>query len=72
MKRLDFAVFTMIEELQTGTFTTGGDTVFSLRNGGVGLGKISSKVPRSLLAEIERIHRQIVAGEIASIPTAVR
>ena len=71
MKRLDFAVFTMIEELQTGTFTTGGTTVLSLRDGGVGLGKISPRVPRSILADVERIRRRIVAGEI-EVPATLR
>ena len=34
------------------------------RNGGVGLGKISPKVPRSYLRRVERIRKEIVAGQI--------
>jgi hypothetical protein len=47
-----------------GTFTTGGDTVYNLRNGGVGLGKISPSVPPALLRRLAEVRRQIVAGEI--------
>ena len=72
VKRLDVAAYDTIRQLVRGTFTTGGDTVLDLRDGGVGLGKISSKVPPALVAEVERIRRQIIAGKIANIPTAVR
>jgi hypothetical protein len=44
--------------------------VFSLRNGGVGLGSFSPEVPHSVVAEIERVTDEIVAGTI-SIPTTV-
>ena len=71
VKRLDVAAYNTILELVRGTFTTGGDTVLDLRDGGVGLGKISPRVPRSILAEIERIRRQIVAGEI-DVPAKVK
>ena len=65
VKRLDVAVFDTIEELVRGTFKTGRTSRFSLRNGGVGLGAISPEVPGSLVAEIERVRAEIVAGTIA-------
>jgi basic membrane protein A len=65
LKRLDVAVFDTIEELVRGTLTTGGTSRFSLRNGGVGLGAISPEVPGSLVAEIEKVSAEIVAGTIA-------
>ena len=64
VKMLDVAVFDTIEELVRGTLETGGTSRFSLRNGGVGLGTISSAVPRSLEAEIEDVRAEIVAGKI--------
>jgi basic membrane protein A len=64
VKRLDVAVFDTIEELVGGTLETGRTSRFSLRNGGVGLGAISSAVPRSLRAEIEDVRADIVAGRI--------
>jgi basic membrane protein A len=65
VKRLDVAVFDTIEELVLGTLETGRTSSFSLRNGGVGLGAISREVPSSLVAEIEKIRAEMVAGTIA-------
>jgi basic membrane protein A len=64
VKRLDVATFATIEELARQTLETGGISRFSLRNGGVGLGRISPRVPRSLKAEIEDVRAEIVAGKI--------
>jgi basic membrane protein A len=71
VKRLDIAVFGTIEELVHGTFKTGGTSLYSLRNSGVGLGAISPEVPRSFVAEIESARTEILDGTIA-IPTSVR
>lgn len=71
LKRMDVAVYETIRALENGTFRTGRSTVFDLENGGVGLGKVSPKVPRALLAQVERVRRQIVAGKIRGIPTTV-
>ena len=64
VKRMDVAVFDTIEELARGTLETGGTSRFSLRNRSVGLGAISTAVPRSLEAEIEDVTAGIVAGKI--------
>jgi basic membrane protein A len=71
LKRLDVGVFATVSALQRGTFRTGGDAVFDLRSGGVGLGKISRKVPRSFVREVERIRAQIIAGKIV-VPARLR
>jgi basic membrane protein A len=65
VKRLDVAVFSAIQELERGTLATGGNSVFSLRTGGVELGKISPAVPASIVSELEAVRQRIVAGEIA-------
>jgi basic membrane protein A and related proteins len=70
LKRMDLAVFDTIERFVGGTLKTGGTSVFSLRNGGVGLGSFSPEVPPSVVAEIERVTDEIVAGTI-SIPTSI-
>ena len=70
VKRLDVAVYDLVRSLVRGTLTTGGNFVFDLRNGGVGLARISPKVPSSFLAQVERIRRQIVAGKI-SVPSTL-
>jgi basic membrane protein A len=64
VRRTDVAVFDTIEELARGTLETGRTSRFSLRNRGVGLGPISTAVPRSLVAEIEDVRAEIVAGKI--------
>src|SRR5207244_10540233 len=48
LKKVDVAVYTTIQQVVKGTFKGGADTTFSVRSGGVGIGKISSKVPKSI------------------------
>jgi basic membrane protein A and related proteins len=62
-KKVDHAVFLAIKSVRDGTFK-GGDAVYSLAQGGVGLGKISPKVPENEVAAVDRIKQQIVAGRI--------
>ena len=50
----------------------GADSVFSLKNDGVGLGKISPKVPKADVQKVREIEKQIKAGKIADIPTQVQ
>jgi basic membrane protein A len=72
VKRLDVAVFETIVALKRGTFSTGGTTVFDLRDRGVGLGKVSPRVQHALVRKVERIRRLIVTGKIRNIPVTVR
>jgi basic membrane protein A len=71
IKRLDVAVFSTINARRQGTFKTGGNAVFDLHNGGVGLGRISPKVPRSFVRQANRIRKQIIAGKIR-VPSTLR
>ena len=64
LMRFDVAVFQTIEALTRGALETGRTSRFSLRNGGVDLGTISTAVPRSFKAEIEDVRAKIVAGKI--------
>jgi basic membrane protein A and related proteins len=68
VSRVDVGVFAAIRRLVRGSFTTGGDTVFDLGNGGVGLGKVSPEVPASVRRQVDRVRRQIIAGKIR-VPT---
>jgi basic membrane protein A len=72
VKRLDVAVFKTVAALTRGTFRTGGTTVLGLRDRGVGLGKISPRVPRPIVRKVEQVRRQIIAGKIGRIPTTLR
>jgi basic membrane protein A len=42
----------------------GRDTILTMRDGAAGLGKISPRVPRPLLAQVEKLRRQILAGRL--------
>ena len=64
LKNYDLDAYKTIEALVRGRLKTGGNEVWSLRNRGVGLGKISPKVPRAFVRQVERVRRQIVAGKI--------
>jgi len=70
-KGVDAAVFLTIQRLLDGSFEGGGNSTFGLKEEGVGLGRVSAKVPEADVDEVERIEQQIAEGEIAGIPTEV-
>ena len=71
MKRVDNSVYDTVKQVLNGDFKGGSDERFSLSNDGVGLGKISSKVPQSIVAKVDAVRGQIVAGTVGNIPTTV-
>src|SRR6478672_3447335 len=70
VKRVDTAVFDAIKLVVDGKFK-GGNIVFGLKDNGVGLGKISPKVPKSEVAKVMKVRADIIAGKIKNIPTEV-
>ena len=64
VKRIDVAVFATIERLARGALETGGTSRFPLQEGGVGLGTISDQVPPSMVAQLEELKADIVAGKL--------
>jgi basic membrane protein A and related proteins len=70
VKRVDTAVFDAIKLAVDGKFK-GGNLVFGLKDNGVGVGKISPKVPRSEVAQVNKIRSEIISGKISNIPTEV-
>src|SRR4029079_7794425 len=62
-KKVDRAVFLAIKSVADGGFHSG-NAVYGLEDGGVVLGKISPRVPKSEAAALNRIQAQIVAGKI--------
>jgi len=72
MKRVDNSVYDTISQVLDGSFKGGTNSRFSLENDGVGLGKISPKVPQALVQKVESVRRQIVSGAISGIPTTVK
>lgn len=71
VKRVDTAVFDAIKLVVDGKFR-GGDLTFGLKDNGVGLGKISPKVPRSEVAKVMQVRADIISGKLRNIPTVVK
>jgi basic membrane protein A len=71
LKGVDSAVFLTVKSVQDGTWKGGGNATFGLKEDGVGIGKVSPKVPKADVDAVEQIKQQIASGEITGIPTAV-
>jgi basic membrane protein A and related proteins len=71
VKRVDTAVFLAIKSVDDGTFK-GGNVVYGLKDNGVGLGKISPKVPKDDVTKVQQIRADIISGKIKNIPTVVK
>lgn len=71
MKRVDTSVFASIKTVLAGRFHGGGNAVFQLSNEGVGLGKISPKVPKADVAKVHAVAKAIATGKLGPIPTTV-
>jgi basic membrane protein A len=63
-KKVNQAVFSSVAMVKAGTFKGGTDTLFNVKNGGVGFGKISPKAPATLKAKLTAVAKQIAAGKI--------
>jgi len=64
VKRVDRGVYLAIKGAESGQFAGGKNLVFNLKNNGVALGKVNSKVPASFLKTISKLRAQIIAGKI--------
>ncbi|HEY5057407.1 MAG TPA: BMP family ABC transporter substrate-binding protein [Gaiellaceae bacterium] len=70
LKRVDTDVYTTIQQLRNGIWKGGRTFTFDVANGGIDIGKVSPKVPKSIVAKVEAVKAQIKAGKI-KIPTTV-
>ena len=70
LKRVNVAVFNVIESVANGEFEGGGVTIFGLAEDGVGLGEVSGNAPEEAVAQTEEQVDKIIAGEI-EIPETV-
>ena len=59
-------MFETIKSVNDGTFKGGTDSLFNVKNGGVGFGKVSIKAPKraALIAKLTAVSKQIAAGKI--------
>ncbi|HET7572210.1 MAG TPA: BMP family ABC transporter substrate-binding protein [Gaiellaceae bacterium] len=70
VKRVDTDVFTTIQQLVNGSLKTGRTFEFTVANGGIDIGKISSKVPQADVQKVQDVKQQIADGQI-DIPNTV-
>ena len=65
------SIFQTIETVENGTFRGGEDTLFDVKSGGVGLGKINPRIPNDIVAKVNQVQEDLAAGRIRNIPTAL-
>src|SRR5438105_5826400 len=70
-KHVDQAVFLTIKDVIAGKFHGGRNSIFGLKDNGVGLGKISPKVPHADVTAVDKIRNEIASGKLSGIPTRV-
>jgi basic membrane protein A and related proteins len=70
MKKVDVAVETAIKSAQDGSIKGGTNTIFELKNDGVGIGKTNS-VGAKYEAQVQEVADKIKSGEITDIPDTV-
>ncbi|HEU4942227.1 MAG TPA: BMP family ABC transporter substrate-binding protein [Gaiellaceae bacterium] len=69
VKRVDQSVFLTAEAVKNGEFKGGEDAVFDLENEGVGIGKISPKVPQEFVDRMNEIKDKLISGELTAPAT---
>jgi basic membrane protein A len=72
IKKVDQGVYLTIQGASNGTFKGGNNAVFGVKQGGSGLGSVSPKVPKALVATVLALQAQIKAGNVKNIPTVVK
>ena len=71
IKKVDVGVSRTIKSVVDGNFHGFGNTIFSVRAGGAGIGAISKKVPKSLVTQEKTLEKQLKSGKVKGIPTTV-
>ncbi len=69
IKRVDVGVFDAIQQAKAGKFKGGTNLVFSLKNNGVGVGKINPSVPKSWISLMNSYKAKIISGKL-KVPAA--
>jgi basic membrane protein A len=64
VKRVDQSVFLTALAVKNGTFKGGVDAVFNLKNNGVTVGKIDSRVPKAFIKRMNALKPLIISGKI--------
>ena len=68
LKSFEAGFTEVLRQVKTGRLRGGRDTTLTMRDGAAGLGKISAKVPASLVAQLKELERRIVTGRLRVPP----
>jgi basic membrane protein A len=71
LKKVDVAVFDAIKRAQDGQFKGGTDVIATVKNGGIGLGKLGPE-GQKYADQIKKIQDDIASGKITGIPDTVK
>jgi basic membrane protein A and related proteins len=69
LKKVDVSVYSTINALVHNRFKGNGNALFTTANGGIGIGKISPKIPKSIVNQVLAVKAKMAAGKIKHIPT---
>ncbi len=61
---IDNGVYDAIQQAKSGKFQGGSDLVFNLKNGGMGIGRISPSVPGAWVKLVASYKARIIAGTL--------
>ena len=64
LKSFEAGFVDVFARVKTGKLGTGRDTTLTMRDGAAGLGRISRRVPRSLVTQLRGLERQIAIGKL--------
>jgi basic membrane protein A len=68
VKRVDLGVFNVIKATKDGKFAGNKDLQFTLKNGGMSVGKINPAVPKKFITAMNKIKARIIKGTL-KVPT---
>jgi basic membrane protein A and related proteins len=71
IKKVDQGVYQTVQRTLAGKYKGSWNLVLGVAQGGSGIGKISPKVPKSIVAKVNAVTAAIKAGKIKNIPTTV-
>ncbi len=60
------SVFTAARSVKDGLFKGGKSLVFDVKNGGVGIGKVSPEVPAALVAKVKQVQAKCSPSQVRS------
>jgi basic membrane protein A len=64
LKSFEAGFVDVFNRVKTGKLHMGRDTTLTMRDGAAGLGRISPRVPRTLVTRVRQLERQIVTGKL--------